>query len=57
MYGSHIGTLDVSLYPKKVPEKDWDSELVTLWSVSGGQGNRWLKADVNIVYNGEFRVG
>ena len=57
MHGSHIGTLDVSLYPKKVPEKDWDSELVTLWSVSGGQGNRWLKAGVNIVYNGEFRVG
>ena len=57
MYGRHIGTLDVSLYPNKVPKKDWDSELVTLWSVSGGQGNRWLKAGVNIVYNGEFQVG
>ena len=57
MYGRHIGTLDVSLYPNKVPEKDWDSELFTLWNVSGRQGNRWLKAGVDIVYNGEFQVG
>ena len=55
MYGSHIGSLDVSL---QTLEALTINQAVMLWRIKGQRGNRWRKASINIGYaGGEFQVG
>ena len=51
MHGNGIGNLDVFLWPRE--EKD----NYLMWTVSGEQGDAWMKASVDVGYTGESQVG
>ena len=51
LHGSDIGNLDVLLWPRE------QQDNYLMWRRSGGQGDIWLKASVDVGYTGEFWVG
>lgn len=48
MYGEHIGTLNVY---RKV-----DKTKFKLWSLSGDQGNKWIKNTIQLTALNKFKV-
>ena len=51
IYGTGMGNLDVFLWPRE------EQDNYLMWTVSGEQGDVWMKASVDVGYTGESQVG